>query len=160
MKVKVKVQEKIFDVEISDLGERPIIAVVDGETFEIWPETERSHQTDKRDVYRESKAEPTTSKPVVSKTIALESQPVAPVAQTAEAAAEKRRVVRAPIPGVITAIAVQPGSNVVVGQELCKLEAMKMNNSVRASRAGKISALHISIGQQVKHGDPLIEYAD
>jgi biotin carboxyl carrier protein len=69
------------------------------------------------------------------------------------------KTVKAPIPGVITAILVQSGTEVSVGQELCKLEAMKMNNSIRSSRAGKIATIHVSIGQHVKHNDALIEFA-
>jgi propionyl-CoA carboxylase alpha chain len=61
---------------------------------------------------------------------------------------------------VITAILVQAGSEVVVGQELCKLEAMKMNNSIRASRSGKVGSVMVSIGQHVKHNDVLIEFTE
>jgi biotin carboxyl carrier protein len=49
---------------------------------------------------------------------------------------------------------------VVAGQELCVLEAMKMKNTIRASRDGEISKVHITVGQHVKHHDILVEYAD
>jgi biotin carboxyl carrier protein len=67
--------------------------------------------------------------------------------------------VRAPIPCVITAVDVHAGSEVSAGQQLCVLEAMKMNNSIRASRAGRISVVDINIGQHIKHPDVLIEFA-
>lgn len=38
MKINVKVGERTFEVEIEDLNARPIVAVVDGERFEVTPE--------------------------------------------------------------------------------------------------------------------------
>jgi len=68
-------------------------------------------------------------------------------------------VVYAPLPGVIHAIEVQPGDTVEEGQVLCVVEAMKMNNLIRASQAGEIGQVHIRVGQHVRHNDPLVEYA-
>ena len=64
------------------------------------------------------------------------------------------------MPGSIVSIAVQPGDRVEVGQDLCVLDAMKMNNRIRAPRAGTIAQVHVSLGQQVQYGDPLMTFAD
>lgn len=69
-------------------------------------------------------------------------------------------IVRAPIPGTIQSVLVKPGAEVVVGQELVILEAMKMKNTIRASRAGQVAAVHVIPGQAVKHNDVLLEYVD
>jgi propionyl-CoA carboxylase alpha chain len=61
---------------------------------------------------------------------------------------------------VIVSVAVQPGDTVQVGQELCVLEAMKMNNTIRAARAGTVARVNVSVGQHVKHGEVLLEYAE
>ena len=37
MKIKVQIKDQTFEVEVGDLNVRPITAVVDGETFEVWP---------------------------------------------------------------------------------------------------------------------------
>jgi biotin carboxyl carrier protein len=66
-------------------------------------------------------------------------------------------MVYALIPGVVDSIAVQAGDAVAVGQVLCALEAMKMKNAIRASRAGQIARLHVVVGQHVRHNDPLVE---
>jgi hypothetical protein len=39
--VEVKVGTRTVQVEIEDLARRPIVAVVDGEAFEVWPEDDR-----------------------------------------------------------------------------------------------------------------------
>ncbi len=77
---------------------------------------------------------------------------------TTDSARQAEGAVRAPIPGVIVSVAVQPGQAVTVGQELCVLEAMKMKNVIRAPRAGVIAAVRVAVGQTVKHKDVLVEY--
>ncbi len=66
----------------------------------------------------------------------------------------------APIPGTIIAVSVQPGDRVEHGQELCVLEAMKMKNAIRATRAGMVSKVHVAVGAQVRQGQPLVSYSD
>ena len=151
MKLKVKINEKVFEVEIGDLRERPIVATVDGETFEVWPESKATYTAQ-------------TSRPNRLETPVSESGAVTPVLTPratpgASLSNDGGKTVRAPIPGVITIVLVQPGDHVSVGQELCKLEAMKMNNSIRSNREGQIIAIRVSAGQQVKHNEVLIEFA-
>jgi hypothetical protein len=38
MKVRVVIEGTAYDVEIVDLSARPVIAIVEGERFEVWPE--------------------------------------------------------------------------------------------------------------------------
>ena len=68
--------------------------------------------------------------------------------------------VLAPIPGTVVAISVKAGDEVTVGQELCVLDAMKMESPIRASRPGNIARIHVSEGENVKHHQLLMEYAD
>src|SRR5438552_791952 len=64
---------------------------------------------------------------------------------------------RAIIPGRIVAVAVAPGDNVVAGQQLLVIEAMKMQNELRAPRAGVIARVIVGPGQTVDLGDLLVE---
>ena len=158
MKIKVKVDDRYYDVEVDDLKSRPIIASVDGETFEVWPETKAAYSTVQVQRSVKGKEEkpslPSLTSDQKSKILDEESRP------DTSPEPVNLKAVRAPIPGVITSIVVQPGSEVSKGQELCKLEAMKMNNSIRASKVGRIASIHISIGQTVKHNELLMEYAE
>jgi biotin carboxyl carrier protein len=65
--------------------------------------------------------------------------------------------VKAPIPGMVTRVLVAQGDVVAAGQPLLLLEAMKMENEIRAARAGAIEALHVAAGQGVRLGDVLVE---
>jgi len=65
--------------------------------------------------------------------------------------------VKAPIPGLVTSILVSIGEDVLVGQPLLILEAMKMENEILATRAGIIERLDVQIGQRVGLGQVMIE---
>lgn len=62
------------------------------------------------------------------------------------------------MPGQIAEVTVSAGDTVERGQLLCKLEAMKMKNQIRAPKGGRIEAVHVSVGEQVQYGDPLVTY--
>ncbi len=65
--------------------------------------------------------------------------------------------VKAPIPGLVTRVLVSVGQQVEAGQPLLVLEAMKMENEIRAPRTGTISALHVDTGQSVTRHAVLAE---
>ena len=54
------------------------------------------------------------------------------------------RPVHSPMPGLIVRVAVAPGDEVKLGQELCVLEAMKMENVLRAEREGVVAEVRMA----------------
>ena len=62
-----------------------------------------------------------------------------------------------PMPGVILSVAVSVGDEVVTGDEICVLEAMKMQQMLRADWSGIVRSVHVEAGQQVLDGDPIVE---
>ena len=67
-------------------------------------------------------------------------------------------MVRAPMPGQILQVSVAAGDAVERGDLLCVLEAMKMNNQIRATRKGVVAEILAGIGLQVNYGDPLVRF--
>jgi len=65
--------------------------------------------------------------------------------------------VKAPIPGQITQVMVSEGDEVEVGQPLVVLEAMKMENEIRAPRSGRVNELKVLPGQRVMLDDVLVD---
>jgi len=135
MKVTVKIDGQTYDVEIRDINKRPIVATVDGETFEIHPETE-----------------------LASASLSPEPAPVKLTAPPAQSFSG--RALLAPLPGTVTEIFVLPGARVEAGQPLCVIEAMKMKNTIRADRTGTIASVPVSPGQSVKHKQVLVEFGE
>jgi biotin carboxyl carrier protein len=66
-------------------------------------------------------------------------------------------LVKAPLPGVITAIFVQADQPVRCGQDLCSIETMKMNNVIQAPVDGVVGRVWVSQGQAVNFEEPLVE---
>lgn len=66
-------------------------------------------------------------------------------------------ILRSPMPGVVVAVAVQPGDMVAEGQEICVIEAMKMQNSMTAGKTGKVKSVQCKAGDTVGEGDLLVE---
>jgi biotin carboxyl carrier protein len=128
MKVRVRIDDRTYVVDIEDPQAEPVIAIVEGHRYELWLEVATRLP------------EPGTTSDA--------SQPF-----TTE------REVRAPIPGVITSVSVQPGTSVSLGQELCVLEAMKMRNPICAGRSGVIETVHVVPGKHVQHREVMMEFA-
>jgi pyruvate carboxylase subunit B len=63
----------------------------------------------------------------------------------------------APMPGLIVRVNVQPGDEVTSGQGLVVMEAMKMENELRAAGAGKVKAVRVAPGTAVEKGAVLVE---
>ncbi|XP_050006316.1 propionyl-CoA carboxylase alpha chain, mitochondrial isoform X2 [Alexandromys fortis] len=66
-------------------------------------------------------------------------------------------ILRSPMPGVVVAVSVKPGDTVAEGQEICVIEAMKMQNSMAAGKMGKVKSVHCKAGDTVGEGDLLVE---
>jgi len=64
---------------------------------------------------------------------------------------------KAPMPGLIVRVNVQVGDAVQAGQGLLVMEAMKMENELRAPAAGKVKSIVVSTGTAVEKGALLIE---
>lgn len=64
--------------------------------------------------------------------------------------------VRATLPGLVVAVAVEEGDEVSAGATLLTIEAMKMQNEVRAPQAGRVSAVVVVAGQTVAAGAALL----
>jgi biotin carboxyl carrier protein len=67
--------------------------------------------------------------------------------------------VHAIIPGVVVSVSVAPGDAVTAGQQLLVVEAMKMQNELRAPRDGTIQRVSVGAGATIDVGDLLLVIA-
>ena len=70
----------------------------------------------------------------------------------------KLKELQAPMPGRIVNIAVTIGQVLEVGDEILSLEAMKMENVLKAEGVGTVKAIHIATNDVVDKGSILIEF--
>jgi biotin carboxyl carrier protein len=64
----------------------------------------------------------------------------------------------APMPGLVVRVLVQPGERVQAGQGVVVIEAMKMENELRASTAGVVRSVPVTPGSAVEKGAVLVEF--
>lgn len=66
-------------------------------------------------------------------------------------------IIKAPMPGLVVRIQVELGQRVAAGAPVAVLEAMKMENQLKAPAAGVIRAIHVRPGDAVEKGKGLID---
>jgi propionyl-CoA carboxylase alpha chain len=66
--------------------------------------------------------------------------------------------VRSPMPGLVASIAVAEGQEVKVGEAVAVVEAMKMENVLRAERDGRVKKIHVRKGDSVPVDAVILEF--
>lgn len=67
-------------------------------------------------------------------------------------------LVPSPMPGTVISYAVEEGDSVEIGQELCIVEAMKMQNILKAPREGEIGKINVKAGASVARDEIIMEF--
>lgn len=134
-KLRIRVGGRLYQVEIPNPAKTPMTVVVDGVTYEV--EVEREERL------------------AVTKEAKPEAAP--PLERPAQAQTQVRGKITAPMPGKIIGIKVNVGDRVAYGQEVLILEAMKMEQSIRAAEEGVVKAIKVTVGQSVPYGAVLVE---
>jgi biotin carboxyl carrier protein len=70
----------------------------------------------------------------------------------------KADVLRAPMPGMVVRINAHAGDSVIAGVGLVVLEAMKMENELKAGASGRVKAVRVNPGEAVEKGQVLLEF--
>lgn len=135
--IRIKVRGKWHTVEVEEPQRYPFRVTVDGEVVEV--EVERT----------DTASGPSTARP-------KPTEAAGPVGLSA-ITQEDQKVIRSPMPGRIVSVSVKVWDQLSAGTELCILETMKMEQSVRVSSQGVVRAVFIRPGQNVSVGEPLIQ---
>ena len=64
--------------------------------------------------------------------------------------------VKAPMPGIIITVPVEPGDKINKGDKVVILESMKMENELKASRDGIVTRVNVAAGDNVEKGQALV----
>jgi len=128
--MKVQIGEQWYAVAMDDIRTNPVRVLVDGMPVEI-----------------EVEGLPAAEIP----------GPLAVSRVPAGTSVGKVTEVRAPMLGVIISVAVSVGQQVSAGDQLCVMEALKLQQSIRAPVAGVVRAVRTQPGQGVNTGQVLLE---
>jgi len=67
-------------------------------------------------------------------------------------------VLKAPMPGLVVRVQAKAGDAIIAGAGLIVLEAMKMENELKAASAGTVKAVRVTPGEAVEKGQVLVEF--
>jgi len=164
----VRVDGKEFDVELEYRSEK-YIAVVNGKKVEIaccrLGESRslllidsQSHEVDVRSNGYDNRM--VVFMKGVEIPAEIEDYNLAQLRKTIGVTSETALVkhLRAAMPGMVVDVKVRPGDRVTKGQVLLVIEAMKMENIIKAQREATIKRIHVSSGVSVEKGDKLLEF--
>jgi biotin carboxyl carrier protein len=153
-KLRIKIGDSWHEVEVLDLDADPIEVIVDGEPVQV------AFPTSGTEVKASAPALPApasrSTSPSTSGATSGAPAESAPTQAATPPAAGPVKVFSSPMPGVIVSVAVKQGDQVVPGDEVCVLEAMKMQQTLRAEWAGMVREVHVETGQQMQGGDPIV----
>ena len=76
-----------------------------------------------------------------------------------KAAPDTSKLLLCPMPGLVKAIHVAPGQEVKAGEALCVVEAMKMENILRAERDGMVKSIKAKPGDSLAVDAVIMEFA-
>ena len=139
--IRVRIGDQWYTVEVGDLSQSPVEVTVDGETFQIDIEVDSGP------------APPRRGRPAGGLSV-----PDAPTATAAGSSAPvDDDILRSPMPGRVMSVLVRPGDAVSAGDEVCVVEAMKMEQSILAHRAGVVKTVFVQPLDSVNANDPLVE---
>jgi acetyl-CoA/propionyl-CoA carboxylase biotin carboxyl carrier protein len=79
-----------------------------------------------------------------------------PVDPDAPAAVDRPGDVAVPMQGTIIKVLVAVGDAVDIGQAVCVLEAMKMENNITTGKAGTVKEIRVAVGDTVGSGDVVV----
>ncbi len=145
--LRVKVGDTWYTVAVGDLGQSPFEVTVDGETFLV--EIEGSGEIE---------GPPTApNRPPLSNRPRAGAPQPPPPEPAAHPVAFSGNILRSPMPGRVMSILVRPGDPVAEGDEVCVVEAMKMEQSIRSPRGGVVKTVHVQPMDSVNTDDPLVE---
>lgn len=139
---KLNIDQENYEVEVKSFNLKSATLVVNGKTLEVNVEEVVSGMPVKAPVLKNRPAPLPTSTPRVAN-----GPGPAPAGGNG---------IKAPIPGAILSIHVKEGEMIEVGQLILVMEAMKMENQIKSSKAGKITQLCVKPGDAVAQGQDLI----
>ena len=136
--IRIKVKGTWHTVELEEPQKYPFQMVVDGETMAIEVQSgqiDHSPQNENSNLLKQDNATP--GMPAITQ--------------------EDQKIIRSPMPGRIVSITTEVWDKLEAGAEVCVLETMKMEQSIKISNGGTVRAIFVESGQNVTAGTPLVQ---
>ncbi len=147
-RLEAVVNGKPRKIAVHKLGDTRSLLLVDNHSYEV--DVRGADANGARTVFMQGTEVPVT----------VENYNLAQMRKTAglSAGPSVEKHFKAPMPGLVMQIKVEPGQQVKTGDPLVVIEAMKMENILKAKGKATVKAVNVSQGQSVEKGDKLVEF--
>ncbi len=143
---KYKINGLKFNVAVGDVVDNEVRVEVNGTPYKVELEKTKSKAPVKPALSQAGKT--ISAKAVVA---AAPTQQVKPVVVSGPSSA-----VKSPLPGTIMSISVKEGDVVKLGDTVCVLEAMKMENDIHADKGGTVQKILVNVGDAILEGTDIM----
>jgi len=138
-KLQIRVGTRWYQVEVEDIASDPIKVLVDGEMYEV-------SLTDTGIVSEQEKNSQ-------SKLPSINSDEMEGIHKSQNGG---HKFFDSPMPGSVISVSVNIGDLLEIGDQVCILESMKMQQIVITDVAGEVTRIVVDPGDQISQGTPLI----
>ncbi len=143
---KIKLNGNNYNVELSQLSKYSYLLKVNNNVYQITSEkTDSQNYTFTIDGYLYNTTVRTTLEEKANEYLQNKAK------------GSGKEIIKSPMPGLIVKILKQVGDKVQVGDPIILLEAMKMENEIRASATGVIKSISTKENSSVEKGQALLE---
>ncbi|MEQ9314231.1 MAG: acetyl/propionyl/methylcrotonyl-CoA carboxylase subunit alpha [Henriciella sp.] len=156
-----------LDIEL-DLGEQQATIVVDGTSHELvtsWkPGTHLFEGTIDGEDFAVKFSDKTEGYVFRHRGVSLRALVCTPLTATLHARLPEKpkpdtsKLIISPMPGLVVSVDVEKGQKVEEGEAVCIVEAMKMQNIIRAEASGTVKAINVSAGDSVAADEIMVEF--
>ena len=155
-KFKFSIDNNPFEVNVTELENGQIDVEVNGSNYIVTIDREGTKAAN-----APAKAAPKAAPVAAPKAAAPAAAPkaAAPAAAPAPAAGGAVKTVKSALPGSVTKLVMEVGQAVKKGDTVMMIEAMKMENEIKAEKDGVIAEIKVAVGQNVMNDEVLLTIA-
>jgi biotin carboxyl carrier protein len=136
--IRVRINGQWYTVEVGDVYQSPVEVEVDGDLYLV--ELEEGPAGPARPQGLRARKERKTEQPGLRGIVQQDDN-----------------LVRCPLPGKVISITATKGQEMEPGDEICVLESMKMEQSVRMAQRGMVKSIKVKKNQSINAGATLLE---
>ncbi|KGL51837.1 hypothetical protein HQ29_07680 [Porphyromonas canoris] len=151
---KYTINGKEYEVTIGETKGNEVAVSVNGTPYTITKEGKQAAPPAPQPASAPAPTPKAAPAPVAAPAPQPAPAPAAPA--PAPAASGSGHAVKSPLPGVILDITCNVGDAVKKGQKLLVLEAMKMENDIKADRDGVVASINVAKGESIQEGHTLV----
>jgi biotin carboxyl carrier protein len=147
-KLTLTINEKDYTIQIEKFGPNEAVLSGDGRRYNVGLKDLGIERAATTAPVVQAPPPSMASTPAISKPVASQSAPKPP--------SQGGNSILAPLPGLMIKFLVNAGDSIKAGQNVCVMEAMKMENFIPSTKDGTVKEINVKVGDSVLEGSVLL----